>query len=83
MDYAAAISLDLAFLYQREARHDVLVQLLTETLPFFEAFQLGREYLTAIKLLRQAVSRQRVSVALLHQMRSFLENMMPLPFSQS
>jgi AraC-like DNA-binding protein/tetratricopeptide (TPR) repeat protein len=83
MDYAAVVSLDLALLYHRNGQLDDLVPLLTEALPALEALQIDREYLAAVKLLRQALIKGTVSKRLLGRVRDFLRTSIPVPHPMS
>jgi hypothetical protein len=76
LNCAAAISLDLAVVFHQSERLAEMVNLLSESLPVFEALQVDREYLAALGLLRRALGKRVVSKQLIDRVRELVPTAM-------
>lgn len=70
---AALASLDLAGIYAAQGRARELRELTAEMIPIFQSQQVHREALAALILFRQAVESEQISLALIHQITTFLQ----------
>ncbi|MCP4548424.1 MAG: hypothetical protein GY835_18360 [bacterium] len=79
MGYTAMVLLDLAILYAEEGRSAQVMKATIEALPLLEALQLGREATAAVKVLRDAVEADQVSLEVLKEVRAALADSQPPP----
>lgn len=77
MGYTAMVLLDLAILYAEEGRSAQVMKATIEALPLLEALQLGREATAAVKVLRDAVEANQVSLEVLKEVRAALADSQP------
>jgi len=69
---AAMVSLDLAILYLREERLSDVQQLAEEMLPIFQAQDVNREALAALRLFQEAARRQELTVEKVRELAAWL-----------
>lgn len=69
---AAIVSLDLALLYAKQGRSADLHSTVASMIPIFQTNELHREALAAVLLLQDAVERERVPLALLHELTAYM-----------
>jgi tetratricopeptide (TPR) repeat protein len=76
---AAMVSLDLAILYLREDRWADVQQLAEEMIPIFQAQDVDREALAALRLFQEAARRQELTVEKVRELAAWLRRYVP-PF---
>ncbi len=69
---AAMISLDLAILYLMEGRVADVQRLAEEMLPIFQAQDVNREALAALRLFQEAARRQELTIEKVRELASWL-----------
>jgi tetratricopeptide (TPR) repeat protein len=74
--YAAVIALDRGMLCHKQGRHSDVLALASQAIPILESFKIRREVLAALKLLRAALEKQEVTMALLQQVRDCLDDLL-------
>ena len=62
------VSLDLALLYSHQGRSSEVIQLVTETVPWFDSSEAHREAVASLSLLRKAVDEE-----ILRRLRTFVD----------
>jgi tetratricopeptide (TPR) repeat protein len=71
---AAMVSLDLALLYLRQERNAEIRRLAEEMFPVFEAQDVHREALAALRLFQEAARREEVTVELVQELAVFFRD---------
>lgn len=70
---AAIVCLELAALYARQRRHGEIKRLAAAMLPIFRAQDVHREAMAALLLFHQAVEGERITLALIDEIRTYLD----------
>ncbi len=70
--YAAVAALELAVLYANQGRTSEALVLAADSIPVFEAFQIRREAIAALDLIREAVASSSLPVSMAKNIRGYL-----------